>query len=159
MGHHPKSAEWDRLSGNGKPAQSTLSGAQCKFINENVGVSRRTLRDVCELFNSEFETHISYEEFMALRADAIADGRCRTTYFRNYFKGENSSERELRQQTPVLKARITGGCQYKSDIMKTACGNTTQGRFCEIHARTGYKRNAGTLRGRDYIDSTLGKYG
>ena len=159
MGHHPKSAEWDKLGGNGKLARLALSATQCKFINENAGVSRRTLRDVCNLFNAEFKTNLSYEEFMSLRADAIADGRCRTTYFRNYFKGENSSERELRRQTPVLKARITGRCQFKSDVMTSVCGAETQGRFCEKHARAGYRHYSGTLRGREYLDSTLGRYG
>ena len=165
MGHHPVSVPWQARDGQEimRPEDNKIergfSDEQCAFINKNVGVSRRTLRDVAELFNKAFQLKLSYEEFIGLRADAISNNRCKTTYFRNYFKGENSSERELRKQKFVLKSRITGGCQYQLADDEAACGSATTGRFCEKHVRLGHKRQADTRRGIDYIDSSLGKYG
>jgi len=165
MGHHPTSAAWLPGSGNttslpeDKPSGYRLSDAQCAFINANVGVSRRTLRDVCNMLNDKFELGLSFEAFSKSRADAIAEGRCRSTYFRNYFKGENSSERELRRQKPLLISRLTGGCQFKAAEESMACGKATSGRYCEAHARAGHIPAHTNNRGTEYIDSTLGRYG
>ncbi|NNE58053.1 MAG: hypothetical protein HKN36_08105 [Hellea sp.] len=159
MGHHPGSAAWRAMSGNDKAARFKLTDKQCEFINNNAGVSRQTLRDVCGMLNAEFGLNLSYEAFVEARATAIEDGRCRTTYLRNYFKSENSSERQLRQQRALLRPRLSGGCQYLSDSNIVACGKPTSGRFCETHVRQGHRIEASNLRGQDYIDSTLGKYG
>ncbi len=159
MGHHPKTAAWETSGGTVKAARPKLTDKQCAFINDNVGISRRTLRDVCNLFNAAFDTAYSYEAFLEARADAIHAGRCRTTYFRNYFKGENSSERQLRLQRPVLHSRLIGGCQYQLSAKGHACGAETSGRFCENHVRLGHVRDDDASRGYCYIDSSLGKYG
>ncbi len=165
MGHHPVSAPWNTGDGQEilqskiKQDGNKLTDEQCAFINDNVGVSRRTLSDVADMFNQAFGSSISYEVFLQLRADAIESGRCKTTYFRNYFKGENSSERELRKQQTVVRSRIIGGCQFQISPDEKVCGAATNGRFCEAHVRSGYKRNQDANRGGDYIDSSLGKYG
>lgn len=159
MGHHPKTAAWDSCGGMVKAARPKLTNKQCAFINDNVGISRRTLRDVCNLFNEAFDTAFSYEAFLEARAGAINDGRCRTTYFRNYFKGENSSERQLRIQKPILRSRLVGACQYQDSESDRVCGAKTSGRFCEAHVRSGHVRDDNASRGYCYIDSSLGKYG
>ena len=158
MGHHPHSAVWHD-GGTKKYGLNRLTDDHCQFLNDNVGISRRTLRHVHEMFNDKFELALGWEQFMALRADAISDGRCRTTYFRNYFKSENSSERELRLQKPFLKSRLVGGCQFRGEGMREACGAETSGRYCERHARIGYGPRTNSGRQKGYIDSTLGKYG
>jgi len=159
MGHHPKTAAWEASGGTVKAARFKLTETQCAFINDNVGISRRTLRDVCNLFNVAFDTAYSYEAFLEARADAINDGRCRTTYFRNYFKRENSSERQLRIQKPILRSRLVGACQYQDGLEGQACGAETSGRFCETHVRLGHIKDDNASRGYCYIDSSLGKYG
>ena len=165
MGHHPVTVPWITRDGqeilrpNSRLEGMRFTDEQCVFVNDNVGVSRRTLKDVATMFNKTFAMNISYENFLELRADAIASGRCKTTYFRNYFKGENSSERELRRQKTVLKSRMTGGCQYQASHDEMACGAATNGRYCEAHVRSGYQHSHGASRGADYIDSSLGKYG
>ena len=162
MGHHPDNVSWTTRDDKARLRSNQLeklTDEQCNFINNNVGVSRRTLRDVSLMFNEKFETKIEYSEFLRLRSEAISAGRCRTTYFRNYYKGENSSERELRKQKSVLKSRLIGGCQYQDLKSNEACGVKTTGRYCEAHVRAGHKPRQDTRRGADYIDSSLGKYG
>ncbi len=158
MGHHPGSAVWDS-GGHHKLAQKKLTDAQCRFLNDNLGVTRRTLRHVHLMFNERFETDLKWDDFKTLRTAAIKAGRCRTTYIRNYHKIETSSERELRLQRPYLKSRITGGCQYREDAGKAACGASTLGRFCERHVQAAFADYPPRVRGADCLDSSLGKYG
>lgn len=136
-----------------------LNDAHCRFLNDNVGISRRTLRHVHVMFNETFGTALSWHGFMALRSDAIKDGRCKTTYIRNYFKHENSSERELRLQRPFLKSRLTGGCQFQPADNQAACGAPTLGRYCEKHVHAAYGEQDNDPRGKTYVDASLGKYG
>lgn len=159
MGQHPEAATWNTMGGTKTAVCQRFTDEQCAFLNANVGISRRTLKHVCAMINDKFGLELSYEAFTQMRADALADGRCRTTYFRNYYKGENSSERELRLQKPVLKSRLLGGCQFRTDAMEEACGLATAGRYCEAHVRAGYKPNRSASRGGAYVDSSLGKYG
>jgi len=159
MGHQPNSAVWNNNGGHYNRMHDRLTDEQCQFLNENVGISRRTLRDVHEMFNKQFTTDFTWIQFKDLRASAIAEGRCRTTYFRNYFKGENSSEKELRLQKPFLKSRWAGGCQYKPAHHDYACGAPTPGRFCEAHVHAAFAEKKTVKRGVSYIDSSLGKYG
>jgi len=159
MGIHPKAATWESAGGNNIAMPNRFTDAHCAFVNANVGVSRRTIKDVAIMFNDEFGLNWTYDEFVQCRSSAIAEGRCRTTYFRNYFKGENSSERQLRHQKGVIVSRLTGGCQYQDDLSSAACQAPTSGRYCEKHVRMGHAAATSASRGGDYIDSSLGKYG
>ncbi len=165
MGYQPASATGNSDGGNHQAMPENqaitfrLNDAQCDYINANVGVARQTLKDVAAKLNQKFGLHLSYEQFVESRAAAISEGRCRTTYFRNYYKGENSSEKELRKQRSVLLTRLTGGCQFQNDQDSPPCGAPTMGRFCETHVRAGHIPAGSNLRGQDYIDSTLGRYG
>ena len=159
MGQHPHSAVWETDGGQQYCIPNRLSDEHCQFLNDNVGISRRTLRHVHIMFNEKFGMTLRWDIFMALRADAIREGRARTTYFRNYYKNENSSERELRLQRPFLKSRLTGGCQYKPINQQAACGAPTVGRYCEKHVHAAYAEEETAKRGVSYLDTSLGKYG
>ena len=159
MGHQPNSVTWETTGGQHIFVPNQLSDKQCEFLNSNIGISRRTLRHVHIMFNETFGTTLSWERFMALRGDAIKAGRCRTTYFRNYYKSESSSEKELRIQRPLLKARLTGGCQYQLDKTRGTCGAPTLGRYCEAHVHMAFDEKPTAKRGLSYVDSSLGKYG
>lgn len=159
MGQYPEPAALDMGGRQEFRALAKLTDAQCQFLDENIGISRRTLRHVHEMFNTRFKTSLSWEQFMALRTDAIREGRAKTTYLKHYYKNENSSERELRRQKPFLKSRITGGCQYKPADKSTACGAPTTGRYCEAHVQAAFNDGAAPQRGMSYLDSSLGKYG
>ncbi len=164
MGQHPEPFAWGnrgedrfRMSGH---IPNRLTDEHCQFLDDNVGISRRTLRHVHAMFNERFEMALSWELFTALRKDAIREGRAKTTYMKNYFKNENSSERELRTQRPYLRSRITGGCQFIPAGHKAACGAPTTGRYCETHVHLAFDGDRqASKRGISYIDSTLGKYG
>ena len=159
MGQHPHSAVWETRGGQNICAQKKLTDEQCRFLDDNIGISRRTLRHVHVMFNERFETALRWQDFMDLRAKAISEGRCRTTYLKHYYKNENSSERELRLQRPILKSRITGGCQFQPREDQPACGAPTQGRYCEKHVHAAFNRQQPSRRGISYVDSSLGKYG
>lgn len=159
MGQHPRAAVWDASGGQNICALKRLTKEQCQFLDSNIGISRRTLRHVHVMFNDKFETDLNWERFMTLRADAISEGRCKTAYIKHYYKNENSSERELRLQRPVLKSRIIGGCQFQPVQDRPACGAPTLGRYCEKHVHAAYSNRQRSKRGLSYVDSSLGKYG
>lgn len=159
MGQHPQAAVWETSGGQNTSALKRLTDEQCRFLDSNIGISRRTLRHVHEMFNDKFGTELNWDRFMALRAEAISDARCRTAYIKHYYKNENSSERQLRQQRPILKSRLTGGCQYQSASDKPACGAPTLGRYCEDHVHAAYSEHERSKRRLSYVDSSLGKYG
>ena len=140
-------------------ADIVFSDDQCRFLNENIGVSRRTLKDVLHLFNAKYGCSIGFQQFQKARLDAIDEGRCRTTYVRNYYKSENTSDRQLREQKPVIRARLTQKCQYWNNQKKAVCGADTPGRFCENHAAMAHKSKTSPVRGPHSIDGSLGRYG
>jgi len=158
MGQMPISAVLPH-GGQSYYVPNRLNDEQCRFLNDNLGISRRPLRHVHIEFNQKFGTALTWHSFMALRSDAIKDGRCKTTYIRNYHKAENSSERELRLQRPLLKSRITGGCQFQPVDGSAACGAPTLGRYCEKHAHAAFGEQNSEQRGQSYLDASLGKYG
>jgi len=159
MGHHPTSAVWEDRGGPKTFGLKKLTDAQCRFLDENIGISRRTLRHVHGMFNEHFEMNITWENFTRLRNDAISAGRCKSTYLKHYYKNENSSERELRLQKPYLTSRLSGGCQYKPNDTSPVCGAPTPGRYCEKHVHAAYHKRSAVSRGLSYIDTSLGKYG
>lgn len=157
MGQHPQPAVWDN-GGQHIRMLERLTDEQCRFLDDNVGISRRTLRHVHGMFNDKFGTRLSWLEFNRLRKEAIHEGRARTTYLKHYYKNENSSERELRLQRPILKSRIVGGCQYLASGAKMACGAETPGRYCEAHAHAAFGEKPAENRYTS-LDRSLGKYG
>lgn len=159
MGHQPHSAAWYDRGGQQFHTSRRLTDEQCQFLNDNVGISRRTLRHVHVMLNEKYGLALSWDEFQSIRARAIMEGRCRTTYFRHYYKNENSSERELRLQRPFLNSRITGGCQYRPDGYGTACGAPTVGRFCETHVHAAFDEKPPGRMGLRNIGRSMGKYG
>lgn len=158
MGQHPEPAVWND-GGQQFRVLDKLTDEQCRFLDSNIGISRRTLRHVHVMFNAEFETDLAWYDFLRLRKDAIREGRARTTYLKHYYKNENSSERELRLQRPLLKSRIVGGCQYLGPDAQRACGAETPGRYCEAHANAAFANGPTTQSRHLGLDQSLGKYG
>lgn len=158
MGQHPEPVVW-KDGGQRFRMLERLTDEQCLFLDANVGISRRTLRHVHVMFNERFDTKLNWQDFYRLRKEAIQDGRARTTYLKHYYKNENSSERELRLQRPVLKSRIIGGCQYIAPGARAACGAETPGRYCEAHAHAAFGKDNAVVNRISGLDQSLGKYG
>ncbi len=158
MGQHPEPAVWQD-GGDRFRVLERLTDEQCAFLDANVGISRRTLRHVHVMFNEQFKTELSWLDFYRLRKEAIQEGRARTTYLKHYYKNENSSERTLRVQRPLVRSRIVGGCQYLAPGSQRACGAETPGRYCELHAHAAFGEKPSPPTRFSGLDKSLGKYG